>query len=97
MISETAFAAADDADCSELPHISKIEYPPISVADVERSQYQDVWNDSENAEFSGLWNSNAFRRMEMGELSNNGNVVTGKWARNWKTDHRGHVISQNLG
>ena len=47
--------------------------------------------------FSGLWNSNAFRRLKKGELPKNANVVTGKWVRNWKTDDRGNVISQNLG
>ena len=52
-LSESAFAAAD-VDCSEFPHINKIEDPPISFADVERSQSQDVWNDSDYAEFRGL-------------------------------------------
>ena len=96
VISESAFAAAD-VDCSKLPHISKIEDPPMSFADVERSQYQDVWNDSYYAEFSGLWYSNAFRRLKQEELSKNVNVVTGKWVRNWKIDDLGNVISQNLG
>ena len=50
--------------------------------DVERSQYQDVWNDSDYAEFSGLLNSNAFRRLKRGELPKNANVETGKWVRN---------------
>ena len=63
MISEIAFTTAD-FDCSEFPHISKIEDPPISFANAERSQYQDVWNDSDYAEFSGLWNSNAFKRLK---------------------------------
>ena len=54
----------------------------MSFADTERSQYQDVKNDSDYAEFSCLWNSNAFRRLEKGELRNNANVVTGKWVRN---------------
>ena len=38
MVSKSAFAAAD-VGCSEFPHVSKIEDPPISFADVERSQY----------------------------------------------------------
>ena len=91
VISKSAFAAAD-VDCSKFPHVSKIQDPPMSFADVERSQYQDVWNDSDYAEFSGRWNSNAFRRLKKEELSNNANVVTGKWVRNWKTDDRGNVI-----
>ena len=90
-VSESAFATAD-FDCREFPHISKVEDPPISFVDVERSQYQDVWNDSGYAESSGLWNSNAFRRLKKGELPKNANVVTGKWVRNWKTDDRGNVI-----
>ena len=53
VISESAFAAAD-VGCSKFPHVSKIEDPPISFAEVELSQYQDVWNDSDYAEFSGL-------------------------------------------
>ena len=54
VISESAFAAAG-VGCNEFPHTSKIDYPPISFfADIERSQYQDVWNDSDYAEFSGL-------------------------------------------
>ena len=53
VISESAFAAAG---YSGFPHISKIEDPPTSFADVERSQDQDVWNDSDYAEFSGPWN-----------------------------------------
>ena len=53
----------------------------MSFADVKRSQYQDVWNDS-----------NAFRRLEKWELPNNTNVLTGKWVRNWKTADRGNVI-----
>ena len=89
--SELAFAATH-VGCSEFPHISKIEDPSISFADVERSQYQDVWNVSDDAEFSGLWNSNAFRRLKKGELPKNANVVTRKWVRNWKTDGRGNVI-----
>ena len=91
MISKSAFAAAD-IDCSKFPHVRKIEDPPMSFADVERSQYQDVWNDSDYAEFSGRWNSNAFRRLKKGELPNNANVVTGKWVRSWKTDDRGNGI-----
>ena len=60
--------------CSEFLNISKIEDPPISFADVERSQYQDVWNDSVYAEFSGLWNSNAIKHLKSGELQRNANV-----------------------
>ena len=36
VMSESAFAAAD-VGCSKFPHVSKIEDPPISFADVERS------------------------------------------------------------
>ena len=36
VIWESAFAAAD-IGCSELPHVSKIEDPPMNFADVERS------------------------------------------------------------
>ena len=93
VISESAFAAAD-VGCSEFSHISKIEGSLISFADVVRSQYQDVWNDSDYAEFRGLWNSNAFRRLQKGELPKNANVVIGKWVRNWKADGRGNVIKQ---
>ena len=53
MCSESAFASADSDD-RDFPHISKIEDPPISFADIGRSQYHDVWNDSDYAEFSGL-------------------------------------------
>ena len=81
VISESACAAAD-VDRSKFPHFSKIEDPPMSFADVKRSQYQGVWNDSDYAEFSGLWNSNAFGRLKKGELPKNANVVTGKWVRN---------------
>ena len=91
VISEGAFAAAG-VGCSKFPHVSKIEDPPMSFADVERSQYQDVWDDSDYSEFSGLWNSDAFRRLKKGELPKNANIVTGKWVRNWKTDDRGNVI-----
>ena len=63
---------------SEFPHISKIEDPPISFADVERQQYQDVWNDSGYTEFSGLWKSNTFRRLKKRELPKNVTVVTRK-------------------
>ena len=91
MISESAFPAAG-VGCSKFSHISKIEDPPMSFADVERSQYQDGWNDSDYAEFSGLWNSNAFRRLEKKDLRKIANVVTEKWVRNWKTDDRGNVI-----
>ena len=76
VISESAFAAAG-VGCSKFPHVSKVEDPPMSFADVERSQYQDVWNDPDYAKFSGLWNSNAFRRLKKGELPKNTNVVTG--------------------
>ena len=41
VISESAFAAADVA-CSKFPHVSKIEDPPMSLADIERFQYQNV-------------------------------------------------------
>ena len=92
-VSESAFATAD-FDCSNFPHISKIEDPPISSADVERSEYQDGWNDCDYAEFSGLWNSNASRRLKKEELPKNASVVTGKWVINWKTDDdRGNVIN----
>ena len=92
VISESAFAAAD-VGYSEFPHVTKIEYSSMSLADEKRSQYQDVWNDSDYAEFSDLWNSNAFRRLKKGELPKNANVVTGKWVRNWKTDDHGNVIN----
>ena len=81
-----------DFDCSEFPHVSKIVDPPMGFADIERSQYQDVWNDSDYAKFNGRWNSNAFRHLKKEELPKNANVVTGKWVRNWKTDDRGNVI-----
>ena len=68
LMSESAFAAAD-VDCSEFPHISEIEDPPISVADVELSLYQDVWNNFDYAEFSGLWNSNAFTCLNKGGVA----------------------------
>ena len=56
-------------------------------------QYQHVWNESDFAEFfSGLWNSNAFRRLKEGELQANANVVTEKWARNWKIHDCRNVI-----
>ena len=49
--------------------VTKIEDPPMSFAEyVERSQYPDVWNDSDYAEFSYLWTSNAFGRLKMEEL-----------------------------
>ena len=92
VISESAFATADF--CSEFRHIGKIEGPPISFADVERQQYQDVWNGSDYNEFSGLWNLNALRRLQKVELPKNANVVTGKWVRNRKTDDRGNVITK---
>ena len=41
VISESVFAAAD-VGCSKFPHVSKIEDSPMSFADIERSQYQDV-------------------------------------------------------
>ena len=91
VISESAFAAAD-VGCSEFPRISNIEDPPIGFADVERSQYQDVWNDSDYAKSNDLWNPNAFRRLKLGELPKNANVVIGKWVRNRKADDRGNVI-----
>ena len=64
---------------------SEIEDPPIHFADVERSQYQ------------GVWNSIALRRLKREKLPKNENVVIGKCVRKWKTDDRGNVISQNLG
>ena len=53
VICESAFATAD-FDCSEFPRVSWIEDSPMRLADVRRSQYQGVWNDSDYAEFSGL-------------------------------------------
>ena len=91
VISESAFAAAD-VDRSEFPHVSNIEDPPISFADVERPQYQNIWNDADYAEFSGLGNWNIFRRLQKGQLPKNATVVTEKWVRKWKTDDRGNVI-----
>ena len=86
VISESALVA--DVDRGGFPYVSKIGDPPISLADVERLQCQDVWNDSDSANFSGLWKSNAFRRLKKGQLPKYANVVTGKWVRNWKTDDR---------
>ena len=37
VVSESAFATGD-VGCSKFPHVSKIEDPPKSFADVERSQ-----------------------------------------------------------
>ena len=70
VIYESAFASAD-VDCCEFLHICKIEDLPVSFADVERSQYQNVWNDSDYAAFNGLRNSNAFRRLKERELPKN--------------------------
>ena len=91
VFSESAFATAD-FECSEFQHISKMDGRSSNFADVEHSQYQDVWNDSDYAEFSGLWSSNALRRLKKRELLKNANVGTGKCFRNWKTDDRGSVI-----
>ena len=87
VISESMFVTAD-VGCNEFPHVSnsKIEDSPISFGDVERSQDLDVWNYLDHAEFSGQWNSNAFRRLKKVEILKNENVVTGKWVRNWKAD-----------
>ena len=52
VICESAFATAD-FDCVEFPHVSWIEDSLMRFADVERSQYQGVWSDSDYAEFSG--------------------------------------------
>ena len=80
-------------NCKYFSHISKIEDSPTSFADVERSQYQDAWNDFDYSEFSDLCNSNAFRRLKKEELLKNANnVVTGKWVRKCKADDRGNVI-----
>ena len=91
VISESAFATAD-FDCSEFQHVSKRDGRSSSFADVERSQYRDVWNDCDYAEFSGLWSSNASRHLKKPELLKSANVGTGKCFRNWKTDDRGNVI-----
>ena len=68
VISKRAFATAGFG-CSEFLHVSKIEDPQINFADVERSLYQDVWNDFNYSEFSGLWNLNAFRRLIKGGVA----------------------------
>ena len=65
----------------ENSHIRIIYGPPISFADSERWQYWYVWNDSDYTEFSGLWNSNAFRRLKKGGLGKNANILTGQRAR----------------
>ena len=91
VLSESAFEAVN-FDCREFLHISMIEDPALSVADVKRSQYQDVWNDSDYAEFSRLWNSNVFKGLKKGKSPKSANVVTGKWVRNWKIDDRGKAI-----
>ena len=77
VVFESAFISAD-FDSGEFPHIYKVEDPTNSLADVERSHYQDVWNDSDRAEFSSLWNSNAFRRLKKAELPKNANTMTVK-------------------
>ena len=53
IISGSVFESAD-FDRSELPDIRDIEDPPLKLAGVERSQYQDVSNDSDFIEFSSL-------------------------------------------
>ena len=63
---------------SEFPHISKIEDPSMSFADIERTQYTQIGNGSNYNKFSCLWNLNAFRRLKKREVSKNGNVVTRK-------------------
>ena len=50
--------------------INKIDGPPTIVTDFECSQYQDVWNDSDDVEFRGLWNKR-FLTPEKGELTKN--------------------------
>ena len=53
--SESAFASAD-FNSSEFLHVTKIEDPPISFADVERLHYQRIWNFFSNyTDFRGLW------------------------------------------
>lgn len=69
--SGSSFASAK-SDGRGFPHITKIEYHQIKNTD--------------HAEFSGLWNSNAFRCHKTGDLSTNANVVTGKWAKSWRAD-----------
>ena len=88
--------SGNDNDCSGFSHIRETDDPPIWFADVERSQHQEVWNDSKYAEFSGLWNLNAFKRRKKGELPKHANVVTGTCVRNWKPDDRGDVIKPKL-
>ena len=99
VIFESAFAAAD-VGCSEFAHITKIGDPPISFADAERLQYQDVWNDSDYAEFSVLWNLNTVRRLKKRELRKNTNVVTGKLVRHWKIDvikPKSRIVARRFG
>ena len=58
--SESAFASTVFNSCG-FPHISNIEDPPISLANVERLQFKNIWNASDYTEFSGLGDSNVLR------------------------------------
>ena len=64
---KSAFTGAD-SDGRAFPHTSNMEDSPISFEDVERSRYQDVWNESDYAGLSGLSNSNVFRRLKKGDV-----------------------------
>ena len=72
--SESAFARSADSDCSDFLHVGKTEDPSISFAGVKRSQKNDVWNDFDYVEFSGLCSSNALRRIKKGEMPKNANA-----------------------
>lgn len=75
VFSKSSFASAE-SDGKGFPHITKIEDLPISFADIDCSQYQDVLNDTDHAEFSGLRSSNAFRCHKRGHLPTNANIMT---------------------
>ena len=77
-------------------HVREVESPPVTVQDVRKSEYQQVWLSAMHAELEGHKSAGTFAT---DEIPQNVNVITAKWVFGWKTDSHGLIttVRQRLG
>ncbi|CAM9967105.1 unnamed protein product, partial [Sphacelaria rigidula] len=65
-----------------------VETPPVTVEDIEKSEYKEIWLSAMRAELNGHETAGTFSK---GEIPKGVNIITAKWVFTRKTDSNGTV------
>ena len=72
-------------------HVREVERPPVTVQDVHKSEFKQVWLRAMHAELEGHKTAGTFAT---DETPKDVNVITAKWVFDWKTDANGLITKR---